>query len=144
MPDTSHHPPLCLAGAAPKLPGLAAQLHRDKSQVAAYPGRSSSLHCTVTIITVPSAPGWLSSAAAGPGGSGLCLRNSGLAVPRVLGSPSRMGTLVTMVVGSTYYFLLCRIILVCNGLCKHFFDRCLTQIPIPCHSRQEDTTQVMQ
>lgn len=144
MPDPSHYPLLCLAGAAPRLPGLAAQLHRDKSQADAYPEPRSSLHCTVTIITAPSAPGWLSCAAAGPGGSGLCLRNSGPAALRALGSPSRMGALVTMVFGCTYYFLLCCIIWVCSGLSKHFFDRCVALIPIPCHSRQEDTTQVIQ
>lgn len=66
-----------------------------------------------------------------------------------LGSPSTVGSLSRNIWLQQYsaaprYFLLSCIIQAYSGLCKHFFDRCVALIPIPCHARQEDAAQAIQ
>lgn len=83
------------------------------------------------------------------GQEGVGCASETLAQLRALGSPRRIGLLSHNIWSQQYsaaphYSLLSCIIRAYSGLCKQFFDRFVALIPIPGHSRQEDTTRVIQ
>lgn len=92
------------------------------------------------LITGPGVMGWLSHAAAGPQGVG-CASDSDS--PWACQQNSASQHLLT-VFSSTIVFPAVWLYLASSGLYKHSFDRCVALIPIPCHSRQEGTTKVIQ
>lgn len=91
--------------------------------------------------------GWLSCAAAGPPGVGCVSEALDQMLWQPMGQPVEWGLcLITSGhnFSSTILFPAVWHYLSFNGLYQHFFDGCVALISIPCHSRQEGTTQVIQ